>query len=132
MGSRDGGEEPEQWLDRGGRGRRLAFEAGEGDAADEVFLEDEEYDEGRDGDEDGAGHDGLVVGAAEAVGHAGDDEGEGQFLFFVEDDEGPEVGVEGAEEDEDGEGGEDWLGQGQDDVAIDAEVAAAVDLGGVI
>ncbi len=39
MGSRDGGEEPVRWVDRGGRGRRLAFEAGEGDAADEVLLE---------------------------------------------------------------------------------------------
>ena len=108
----------------------LSLQAGEGDAAHEVFLEDEEDDEGRDGDEDGAGHDGLVAGGAEAVGHAGDDEGQGQLLLLVEDDEGPQVGVEGAEEDEDGERGEERLGQGQVSVAIDAEVAAAVDFGG--
>ena len=113
-------------------GRSLTLQSGEGDGAHEVFLEDEEDDEGRDGDEDGAGHDGLVVGAAEAVGHAGSDEGEGQLFLLVEDDEGPQVGVEGAEEDEDGERGEERLGEGQDSVAIDAEVAAAVDFGGVV
>ena len=113
-------------------GRSLTLQSGEGDAAHEVFLEDEEDDEGRDGDEDGAGHDGLVVGAAEAVGHAGDDEGQAQLFLLVEDDQGPEVGVEGAEEDEDGERGEDRLGEGQVSVAIDAEVAAAVDFGGVV
>ena len=35
------------WARRGGEGA-LALEAGEGDGADEVFLEDEEDDEGRD------------------------------------------------------------------------------------
>ena len=109
----------------------LALEAGLGDGADLSFLEDEEDDEGRDGD-DGAGHDGLVVGGAEAVGHAGSDEGEGQLFHLVADDEGPQVGVEGAEEDEDGERGEDRLGEGQDSVAIDAEVAVAVDFDGVV
>ena len=101
-------------------------------ARTKFFLEDEEDDEGRDGDEDGAGHDGLVAGGAEKVGHAGSDEGEGQFFLFVEDDQGPQAGVEGAGEDEDGERGEDRLGEGQDSVAIDAEVAAAVDFGGVV
>ena len=58
---------------RGAVGRAgLALEAGEGDGADEVFLDDEEDYQRRDGDENGAGHDGLVVGAAEAVGHAGE------------------------------------------------------------
>ena len=96
-----------------GWGGALALQAGEGDGAHEVFLEDEEDDEGRDGDEDGAGHDGLVVGGAEAVGLAGSDEGEGQLFHLVADDEGPQVGVEGAEEDEDGERGEDRLGEGR-------------------
>ena len=117
---------------QGAAGRRLPLQPGQSNAAHEVLLEYQEDDQRRDRDQDRAGHDSLVVGAAEAVGHAGDDEGEGQFLFFVEDDEGPEVGVEGAEEDENGEGGEDRLGQGQDDVAVNAKIAAAVDLGGVI
>ena len=120
-----------RWAGRGGEGA-LAFEAGEGDGAEELFLEDEEDDHRRDGDENGAGHDGLVVGAAEAVGHAGSDEGEGQLFLLVEDDEGPQVGVEGAGEDEDGERGEERFGEGQDGVAIDAEVAAAVDFDGVV
>ena len=60
------------------------------------------------------------------------DEGEGQLFLLVADDQGPQVGVEGAEEDEDGERGEDRLGEGQDSVAIDAEVAAAVDFDGVV
>ena len=112
--------------------RQLTLQPGQSNAAHEVLLEYQEDDQRRYRDQDRAGHDGLVVGAAEAAGHAGDDEREGQLLFLVEDDEGPEVGVEGAEEDEDGQGGEDGLGQGQDDVAVNAKIAAAVDLGGVV
>ncbi len=109
-------------------GRSLTLQSGEGDGAHEVFWKMGKTIRGGVETRDGAGHDGLVVGAAEAVGHAGNDEGEGQLLLLVEDDEGPQVGVEGAEEDEDGERGEERLGQGQVSVAIDAEVAAAVDL----
>ena len=112
--------------------QRLSLQAGQGDAAHKVLLEYQKHDQRRDGDEHRTGHDGLIVGAAEAVGHAGNDERQRQLLLLVEDDQGPQVGVERAQKDEDGQRRQNRLGQGQDNVAIDAEVAAAVDLGGVV
>ena len=96
----------------GSSGKALPLQPGQSNAAHEVLLEYQEDDQRGDRDQNRTGHDGLVVGAAEAVGHAGDDERQRQFLFFVEDDQGPQVGIERGQEHENGQRREDRLGQG--------------------
>ena len=110
-----------------GKGCAVLFDAGKGDALDELFLERDEHDEHRDHHQRGHRHGGAVVRQV-LRGEKRQRQRQRHALGVIEHDERRQVIVPHAEEHEDGQRTDGGLHIGQDDAPIDHEVGGAVDL----
>lgn len=108
----------------------LSFQAASGDALDELFLGEEEQDDHGGDDHSGCGHLEVDRGTAGLGAERLKSDGEGPGFLLLEVEEGGEEVVPGAHKAEQGDDGKCGLGQGEDDLTVDAPFTAAVDFGG--
>ena len=102
------------------------MQAGGGDAADEVALQEQEEDHRRYGGRGRRRHDDAEAHRKTAPNEDRQADRHGAGGVGVADDEGPEKVVPAADEGEDGDGGDDRLAQRDEDAPEQAEAAAAI------
>lgn len=107
---------------------RSAFDAGEGDATNEVTLQEEEDDDHGYGDEGGGGHHEMVLRAVLGL-KLGEADGEGAHLVVGGGDERPEQTIPVIKKNEYGEGGQRAGGEGEDDAEVGSQLTGSVDAG---
>ncbi len=90
--------------------KALAFNAGQGDAAYKVALQQEENEENGQRDDDGAGHQAGPAGVPLPL-YEGYAELDGKEIFAVEEDERAEEVVPGGHKGEDAQGGQGGLSE---------------------